>query len=97
MRINRPIIGFLLGLLMPLIGFMIVFLVMSRDRNFGLFIERLSGYHKLLATVISLSILANLVPFIYFNSRRLDDASKGIFIATMLYAVVIVLLRFVWT
>lgn len=97
MRINRPIVGFLLGLLMPVIGFFIVFFVMRGGNSFASFLTILGAQHRLLSTVISLSILANLVPFIYFNSRRLDEASKGVFIATMLFAVVIVLLRFVWT
>jgi amino acid permease len=97
MRINRPIVGFILGLVLPFIGFLVVFLVLGGGNNFGAFVQRLLTYHKELATVISLSILANLIPFIYFNSRRLDAASRGVFIVTMLYAVVIVLLRFVWT
>ncbi len=96
MRINRPVIGFILGLILPFVGFLIVFLVLGGGKNFSPFIERLMVYHKELAMVISLSILANLAPFIYFNSKRLDAASKGVFIATMLYAVLIVLLRFVW-
>ncbi len=97
MRINRPVIGFLLGLILPFIGFLIVFLILGGGHNFGPFFQRLLTYHKELATVISLSILANLIPFIYFNSKRLDAAARGVFIATMLYAVVIVLLRFVWS
>jgi len=97
MRINRSIIGFLLGIIMPVIGFLVVFLVMRGGNSFGTFLTILSSQHRLLSTVISLSILANLIPFIYFNSRRLDEASKGVFIATMLFAVIIVLLRFVWS
>lgn len=98
MRINRPIIGFILGMILPFIGFFVVFLVMtSGGGNFAGFIARLSTYHKELATVISLSALANLIPFIYFNSKRLDAASRGVFVATMLYAVTFILLKFVWT
>jgi heme/copper-type cytochrome/quinol oxidase subunit 4 len=97
MRINRPVIGFLLGIILPVIGFFVVFLAMRGNYSLGAFLEILSAQHRLLSTVISLSILANLIPFIYFNSRRLDEASKGVFIATMLFAVVIVLLRFVWS
>lgn len=96
MRINRPIVGFLLGLVLPVLGFFVVFLVMGGGNSFGPFVQRLLTYHKELATVISLSALANLIPFIYFNSRRLDAASRGVFIATMLYAVIFILLKFVW-
>lgn len=97
MRINRSIIGFLLGIIMPVLGFLIVFFVMRAGNTFSTFVTNLSAQHGLLSKVISLSILANLIPFIFFNSRRLDEASKGVFIATMLFAVIIVLLRFVWS
>jgi hypothetical protein len=46
--------------------------------------------------VFSLSMLANLAPFIFFNSKRYDHAARGVFIATMLYVVFIVLVRYVW-
>jgi hypothetical protein len=41
-------------------------------------------------------LLINLIPFVYFNMKRLDYAMRGVFIATMLYALFIVLVKFVW-
>ena len=96
MRLNRPIIGFFLGLVMPVIGFLVVFVIRARGADLMSFLEDLLRFPKIAALVVSLSILANLIPFIYFTNRRLDYAAKGVFIATMLYVVLILLLRFVW-
>lgn len=93
MRINRPVIGFFIGLLMPVIGFLIVYLVMNTGYGFTTFVNNLTIYPKNLAKVLSLSILANILPFIIFTNRRQDYAARGVFIATMLYAVAIVLLK----
>jgi hypothetical protein len=43
-----------------------------------------------------LSLLANLVPFVWFTSKRLDFWARGVFIATMIYVLFIVLIKFVW-
>lgn len=85
--------GFFIGLLMPLIGFLVVYLIMGG--GFGLIVwsHNLVDYPKAMAKVLSLSILANILPFIIFTTRRLDYAARGVFIATMLYAVAIVLLK----
>lgn len=96
MRMNRPVIGFVIGLLMPVIGFLVVYAVLGRSTGFSAFTSHLMDYHKDLAMVLSLSILANVLPFILFTNRRLDYGARGVFIATMLYAILIVLLKFVW-
>lgn len=96
MRLNRPIIGFILGILMPLLGFLVVFAILGTGVGLSAFTNHLLEYHKDLAKVISLSLLANALPFVLFTNRRLDYAARGVFIATMLYAVLIVLLRFIW-
>lgn len=96
MRLNRPVIGFILGMVMPLIGFLVVFAVLRGGTDISTFLDHLTHHAKDAAKVVSLSILANVLPFLYFTNRRLDYAARGVFIATMLYAVLIVLLRFVW-
>ncbi len=95
MRLNQPIAGLFIGLFMPLLGFIVVYFIMGSGVPFSTYMERLSHSSKAFATVISLSVLANLIPFLYFNSKRLDQAVKGIVIATMLYAVVFVYVKFV--
>lgn len=97
MKRDVPVIGFIIGALTPLLGFLIVYLIF---RNGGQSVENfISTYwsnNKTFAKLLTLSLLANLVPFVYCNSKRYDYISRGIFIATMLYVVFIILLMFVW-
>lgn len=93
MRINQPIVGFFIGLLMPVIGFLVVYAVLGGGFGLATWVQNIFSYPKGLAKVLSLSILANILPFMLFTTKRLDYAARGVFIATMLYAVAIVLLK----
>jgi amino acid permease len=96
MKRNLPVLGFIIGALVPVVGYLVVFLILGQGQSFGQFSANMAGNHPNLAKVLSLSILANVIPFIYCNNKRLDLTARGIFIATMLYAVAIVLLKYVW-
>lgn len=96
MKRNVSLLGLIIGLLLPLVGIFIVYLVMSRGASFGSFVGKMKTDFDAAALVLSLSILINIIPFIYYTNRRLDLTARGLLIATMLYAVLIVLLKFVW-
>ena len=96
MKRNVPILGFFIGAIMPVIGMFIVYLILFHNSNFGDFLKQLRHSHDIAAKVLSLSILLNILPFIYFTNKRLDLTARGILIATVLYAVLIILLKFVW-
>lgn len=96
MKRNVSFLGLVLGLLLPLVGIFIVYLVMSRGSSFTTFVSTMKTDFDAAALILSLSILINIIPFIYYTNRRLDLTARGILIATMLYAVLIVLLKFVW-
>ncbi len=95
MRINQPIVGLFIGLFTPLLGFIIVYFLLGRGMSFGAFLEHLRFSHDAAGKVISLSALANILPFLYFNRRRLDQTVKGIVIATVLYAVAFIYVKYV--
>jgi len=96
MNRNVPIFGFIIGLVFPVLGILTMYLIKFNGTSFDAFFSAMNGDHKLAAMVLSLSLLANIIPFVYYTNKRLDLTAKGILIATMLYALVIVLLRFVW-
>ena len=96
MKRNVSILGFIIGILAPVLGMFIIYLIKFNSDSVDTFIQKLVHNTDAAAMVISLSILANIVPFIYYTNRRLDLTARGILIATMLYAVLIVLLKFVW-
>lgn len=93
---NRPVPGFIIGLVMPLLGFLVVYLFWKNDgQSISGFIAENMHNARPAALIISLSILANAVPFAYFNSKRMDYGARGVFIATMLFAVLIIWLKVV--
>lgn len=96
MKRNVSLLGLIIGLLTPMIGVFIMYLVKFGGESFESFFKTLTRNFDVAAMVLSLSILANIIPFIYYTNRRLDLTARGILIATMLYAVLIVLLKFVW-
>ena len=95
MRINQPIVGLIIGLFMPFIGFIVVYFILGRGMGLDGFMSHLKASPSAASKVISLSVLANLLPFLYFNRRRLDQTVKGIVIATILYMVAFIYVKYV--
>ena len=93
---NVPILGLIIGLLFPLIGVIIMYFVRFKGVEFGEYIISLFSNGKLGSMVLSLSALLNIIPFLYYTNKRLDLTARGIMVATMLYFVLFVLIKFVW-
>lgn len=96
MKRNVPVLGFIIGALLPILGIFLFHLAVDAHQSMGSFIDSLMHQHQLAAKVLTLSILINLIPFLFFTSRKLDYAARGVFIATMLYVVFILLIKYVW-
>ncbi len=96
MKRNVPALGLVIGLVFPILGMLVMYLIKFNGTPFNGFVNALVHDHKVAAMILSLSLLANAIPFIYYTNKRLDLTARGILIATMLYAVLIVMLRFVW-
>ena len=96
MRINMPITGFIIGLFLPFVGMIIMYNLWGHHEGLFNFLGSLTRLKGMASKVLTLSILINLLPFLYFINKHLDFALRGVFIATMLYAVLIVLIMFVW-
>lgn len=96
MKRNVPVFGLVIGIIFPMLGMLVMYALKFTGTPFADFIRTMMDNHKVAAMVLSLSLLANAIPFIFYTNRRLDLTARGILIATMLYAVLIVLLKFVW-
>ena len=96
MRRNLPIYGFLLGAVLPCIGFYVMYMLWGHKEGVGAFLSSTTKSHDLAAKVFTLSLLINLIPFAWFTTKRKDYLAQGLFVATMLYVVAIVLIKFVW-
>lgn len=87
-RKDNFIFGFVLGLVAPFLGF--YFFKVSKLGPLG-YCEALQYIfiqpgHRLLTVAISLSLLANAVLFTIYINSRIDKTAKGIFVATLIYA-----------
>lgn len=96
MKRNVPVFGLIMGIIFPMLGVLVMYLIKFNGTPFGKFLNIMVGDHKVAAMVLSLSLLANAIPFIFYTNKRLDLTARGILVATILYAVLIVLLKFVW-
>jgi hypothetical protein len=95
MKRNIPLLGFFIGAVLPLLGMVIVYFILFRNASFGDFFRGLLNDKQVAAKVLSLSLLLNIIPFIFYTNKRLDLTARGILVATMLYFLVFVLLKFV--
>lgn len=97
MKINKPVWGLIVGLLFPVIGMVIMYFIWFHGDPVNDVVSQLLSSHELASRVLSLSLIINLAPFAYYTSKRLDHTARGILIATVLYFVFIVLLKYVWS
>ena len=90
------IYGFVLGLLAPIIG-----LLLLKYYKFGMlsfkevlqFIYTQPG-HGILTAGLSVSLMMNAFFFtMYVNARR-DETGKGLFVSTILYGIIILLIKY---
>jgi hypothetical protein len=97
MKRNAPVFGLIIGLIMPLIGVVITYFLVGGGEPFSLFISRLANNGKQSSMILSLSCLLNIIPFLYYTNKRLDLTARGVLLATMLYFVLFLLLKFAWS
>ena len=86
-------LGLVLGLIGPLVGLVVVYFIKFPSYEFLDFLEYFINDNKLITSIGSLSLLANVVLFtIYINTHR-DNTAKGIFILTLIYGIGILVLK----
>lgn len=86
-------LGLALGLLGPVLGLVIVYFIKFSGFGFIEFLDLLVNTNRLITSIGSLSLLANVALFtIYVNTHR-DHTAKGIFIFTLIYGIGILVLK----
>ena len=86
-------LGLVLGLLGPLAGLLVVYLLKYDSFTVLEFLDNFIHTNALITSIGSLSLLANAVLFtIYVNTGR-DRTAKGIFIVTLVYGIAILVLK----
>jgi hypothetical protein len=88
------VFGLALGLIAPMIGFLVYKLIKFK----GLTLEEMFQWMKLnpsLITVsISVSLMANAILFTIYINGNCDKTAKGIFVLTIIYAVIAMIFKF---
>ena len=86
-------LGLVLGLIGPVLGLVVIYFIQYSAFSFGDFLTSFMNEKKLITSIGSLSLLANVILFtIYVNTHR-DHTAKGIFIVTLIYGIGILLLK----
>ncbi len=86
-------LGLIIGLLAPLLGLVILYYFNFSSVPFTDFLDFFIHNSRLITSLGSLCLLANVIFFtIYINIQR-DSTAKGIFLTTLVYGIVILLLK----
>ncbi len=88
------IFGLALGFIAPLIGFMIFKFYKFQGLTLSEMLQWMKFNPNLITISISVSLLANAILFtIYINGHR-DRTAKGIFLLTVIYAVIALIFKY---
>ena len=87
---NKLGFGFLLGLGLPLVVFIILYFLSKQEVSLTDYLVSLWRLGALLK-IMSLSVLPNLILFLHFYRIKYDLAARGVLMATFFYAFVVIL------
>jgi len=91
-KYNRIWIGIIVGLFLPIIGLLVLYLFDSSYHSLSNFLI-LSYQLGVMSNLLSISLLANLLGFYFFLNREWYYAVRGIMIAVLIWGAVILFIR----
>lgn len=86
-------LGLVLGLIGPILGLFVIYLIKFPSHKFAEFLDYFINDSKLITSVGSLSLLANVVTFTLYLNTHKDKTAKGIFAMTLIYGIGILVLK----
>ncbi len=88
------VFGLALGFVAPVVGFMIFKLYKFQGLTLSEMLQWMKYNPNLITVSISVSLMANAILFtVYINGHR-DKTAKGIFVLTVIYAVVAMIFKY---
>jgi hypothetical protein len=87
--------GLLLGLVAPVISLVIYYFVKFSAVSFGEFMSFLHVHRDQITAVSVPCLVLNIALFTYYINSHKDQTAKGIFAATLIYAIVALLFKFI--
>ncbi len=92
-KYNRMVTGIVAGIVVPVLVMTLFYLWRAGGMTVGEFFSRLV-YTDVLTNTISVSVFANVFVFLLFNRLDMLRASRGILGVTILWAIVVIVLKF---
>ncbi|NEN22179.1 hypothetical protein G3O08_01510 [Cryomorpha ignava] len=96
-RFDKTAIGFVIGLILPVIGFVIygVYWSWKFFRTFSYFVNDVFlGTPTFRSSILSLSLLINLIPFFIFLKTDRNKSARGVLAAVFVYVPFVVYFKF---
>jgi len=90
---NSVSLGVILGILGPIIGFWLYYLLTYHNFNHLEFLKKVFEM-GISSAVLSLCLLTNLAIFFFFIWKKFDFSAKGVLAATIVYAIIGFLLKY---
>ena len=87
-------LGIVLGFLAPILGIVCFYLINFRSAKFVNFLEVMLTLKSFFSAVITVSLVANGAIFTIYTNTDRDETARGIFVATMIYAIVCLVLKY---
>lgn len=96
MQRNNYVFGFLLGILIPFVGILLVYMLRYMGKGIELlqFWQLMQDNPRTISSTISLGMIACIPLFTYYKNRRLYKTLYGSFVAVGIYAVIVIVYRF---
>ncbi len=85
---DNLVFGLILGFVTPILGMFVYYFIQFRLFTLKEFFTVMFQQKSLLSGIISISLIANAVVFTIYINRQVDKTARGIFIATCIYALV---------
>lgn len=91
-RFNNQLLGVVLGLILPVSSFLIIYLVLSDSLSLAEYFEKVKSTN-VFTKLLSLAVLPNLLLFFIFIWLNFLKSARGILGATILSAFIIIILK----
>ncbi|HEX2845688.1 MAG: hypothetical protein E6Q24_20675 [Chitinophagaceae bacterium] len=86
-------LGLILGLIGPILGLVVIYFLKFSSVTFSDFLDEFFNNNKLITSIGSLSLLANVILFTIFVNTRRDKTARGIFLVTLVFGIAILILK----
>lgn len=93
-RYDRILTGWLLGTIVPLIIFILIYGVKFREYEFLIYLKNLL-HMRVFFKILSLCVFPNLAFFMLFYKSKYDMAARGVILATFMYAFLVLIARMI--